>query len=555
MCFFDVRYFNTNLLTVSFLALCACGGSGGGTTATTPILPPPSANTGPTWTKDVFQNEANFKDRCSVIRSGTNPATGQPYPDVAGSSLYEKHWMRSWSNNTYLWYNEIIDRDPASIADRLDYFEVLKTEATTASGNAKDRFHFSINTSEYQELISSGASAGYGFELALISRSVPRDIRIAFTEPNSPARADPANLARGDIILEVNGVDAINGSSQSDVDTLNAALFPAETGESHTFKIRDLDTQTDRTFTITSAVVTTESVNITKTIDVAGAKVGYLHFTTFGTSSAEQALFDAMTDFQNNGITELVLDLRYNGGGFLDIAGELGYMIAGAAQTTGRDFDKIVFNDKHPTINPVTGNTITPTPFHSTGQGFSVPNGTALPSVNLNRVFILSTSGTCSASEAVINGLRGVDVEVVLIGTTTCGKPYGFYGTDNCGETYFTIQFRGENDKGFGDYADGFTPIDTAVNNGELITGCEVGDDFSKLLGDESEAQLATALSYMQTGTCPVRAEVSGVFSKTSVGDSVGDNVMSLLGDERVRNLYLLKNSRIENLPIPDEDK
>jgi len=541
----------TSLATVSMLVLAACGGSGGGnTTPTTPVTPPPT-NTGPTWTQGVFQNESTFKDRCAVIRSGTNPATGGAYPDVAGSVLYEKHWLRSWSNNTYLWYDEITDRDPASIADKLAYFDVLKTEATTASGNSKDRFHFTANTADYQERVSSGAGSGYGFDLALISSSPPRDIRIAFTEPNSPARAAPANLARGDIILEVDGVDAVNGSTQADVDVLNAALFPADPGESHTFKIRDLDTQAERTFSITSATVTTEPVNIAKTINVGGNPVGYMHFTTFGTSTAEQALFDAMTTFQNDGITDLVLDLRYNGGGFLDIAGELGYMIAGAAQTTGRDFDKIVFNDKHPTINPVTGSTLTATPFHSTGQGFSVANGTPLPSVNLNRVFILSTSGTCSASEAVINSLRGVDVEVVLIGTTTCGKPYGFYGTDNCGETYFTIQFRGENDKGFGDYADGFTPIDAAVNSGELITGCEVGDDFSKLLGDESEAQLATAISYMQTGVCPVQAEVPDVKTKRPIGDDTA----SLLNDPRVRSLLLLDNSRIENRPIPREDK
>lgn len=549
-----MRFFKASLFTSTFV-LVACGGGGGGGSANTPTTPPPTGNTGPTWTQGVFQNESNFKDRCAVVRTGTNPATGQPYPDVTGSVLYEKHWLRSWSNNTYLWYDEITDRDPASIADKLAYFDVLKTEATTASGNAKDRFHFTINTADYQERVSSGSSAGYGAELALISTSPPRDIRIAFTEPNAPASTSPANLARGDIILEIDGVDAVNGGSQADVDVLNAALFPSNTGESHTFKIMDFDTQAERTFSMTSATVTTAPVNIAKTINVAGNTVGYLHFTTFGTASAEQAVFDAITTFQNAGITDLVLDLRYNGGGFLDIAGELGYMIAGPAQTNSKDFDKVVFNAKHPTINPVTGNPLTATPFHSTGQGFSVSNGTPLPSVNLGRVFILSTSGTCSASEAVINGLRGADVEVVLIGTTTCGKPYGFYATDNCGETYFTIQFRGENDKGFGDYADGFTPIDAAVNSGELIAGCEVSDDFTKLLGDESEAQLATALSYIQTGMCPVQSETPSV--KAKIDDL--DDTASLLNDPRVRNLLLLKNSRIENMPLPktmpSEDK
>ena len=539
-----MRFLTLGLISTSFLVLSACGGGGGGSSSA-PVTPPSGGNTGPTWTKDVFQAESNFKDRCAAPRTGTNPATGNPYPDISGSVLYEKHWLRSWSNNTYLWYNEIDDKNPASTADKLEYFDLLKTEATTASGNKRDRFHFTINTEEYQERVSSGAVAGYGHKLALLSRSVPRDIRIAFTEPNSPARSAPANLVRGAVILEIDGVDAINGSGQANVDIINAGLFPEGAGEDHTFKVRDLASGAERTFTMTSAIVTTKPVNVAKTISVNGNNVGYLHFTTFGTSSSEKALFDAFTDFRNQGITDLVLDLRYNGGGFLDIAGELGYMIAGSTRTRGRDFDKIVFNDKHPNVNPVTGRSLTPTPFYSTGQGFSVAEGTALPTTNLGRVFILSTSGTCSASEAVINGLRGVNVDVVMIGTTTCGKPYGFYATDNCGETYFTIQFRGENDKGFGDYADGFTPIDAVVNSGELIDGCEVPDDFSKLLGNESEAQLATALSYIQTGVCPVRAELPGPIAKPIAFD----DATSLFTDARVRSLYMLEHSRIDNAP------
>ena len=187
-------------------------------------------------------------------------------------------------------------------------------------------------------------------------------------------------------------------------------------------------------------------------------------------------------------------------------------------------------------------------------RGFSVAAGTALPTVNLNRVFILSTARTCSASEAVINGLRGVDVEVVLIGTTTCGKPYGFYATDNCGVTYFTIQFRGENDKTFGDYADGFTPIDAAINSGELIPGCEVGDDFTKVMGDETEALFSTALSYRETGVCPVVATKSlGEASNKASAAFASDDPLSLYNDPRVRSRLLLEQSLILNAPLGKE--
>ena len=103
-----------------------------------------------------------------------------------------------------------------------------------------------------------------------------------------------------------------------------------------------------------------------------------------------------------------------------------------------------------------------------------------------------------------MNGLRGVDIEVIQIGSTTCGKPYGFYPQDNCGTTYFTIQFRGVNEKNFGDYTDGFSPDNTPVNQaGTVIPGCSVADDFSKQLGDSAEGRLATALAYRDGVACP----------------------------------------------------
>ena len=122
----------------------------------------------------------------------------------------------------------------------------------------------------------------------------------------------------------------------------------------------------------------------------------------------------------------------------------------------------------------------------------------------MTRVFILATGNTCSASEAVINGLRGIDVEVVLIGDTTCGKPYGFYPTDNCSTTYFTIQFQGVNAKGFGEYSEGFRLASNPMFEDQL-PGCSVADDFTQVLGNESEALLASAIGYAESGTCPVQ--------------------------------------------------
>jgi hypothetical protein len=179
-------------------------------------------------------------------------------------------------------------------------------------------------------------------------------------------------------------------------------------------------------------------------------------------------------------------------------------MIAGDARTAGQQFEQTIFNDKHTATNPVTGRPLAPTPFYKTTVGLpgSSPAGSPLPTLNLDRVFVLTTGDTCSASEAIINGLRGVDVRVIQIGSATCGKPYGFYDFDNCGTTYFSIQFKGVNAKNFGDYADGFVPTTTASVRGDQVEGCPIADDFSKQLGDPQERMLSVALSYRTNNTC-----------------------------------------------------
>jgi hypothetical protein len=119
-------------------------------------------------------------------------------------------------------------------------------------------------------------------------------------------------------------------------------------------------------------------------------------------------------------------------------------------------------------------------------------------------VFVLTGPETCSASEAVINGLRGVNVQVIQIGSTTCGKPYGFYPQDNCGTTYFSIEFQGDNAQGFGDYPDGFSPQNSAALTSAVLPGCSVADDFSHQLGDPAEGRLSEALDYRAGGSCTV---------------------------------------------------
>ena len=527
------------------LMLSACGG-GGGSSSPQPTAVNQTTNTGTTQTGNtnnsgfvagVFQSSSVFKDSCGAPRTSTASET---FPDMQGSFEDEGYWLRSWSNDTYLWYDEIQDRDPGlyatSAAGVAEYFELLKTEATTPSGNPKDRFHFTRDTAEYLAESQQGITFGYGATYKLISSSAPRELVIVLVNDNSPA-AD-AGLQRGARIVTVDGVDLINGS---DADTLNAGLWPNEVNEDHSFEVLDPGATERRTITMTSAQIDTDAVPQTRIIDTDSGKVGYLLFTDH-ILTAEQQLVDAVTQMRDANITDLVLDLRYNRGGYLYLANQVSYMIAGAG-VSGQTFNSLQFNEKNPGVNPVTGGAVSADAFLTTTTENAAPAGAALPTLALlqPRVFVLTTSSTCSASEAIINGLRGVGVEVIQFGSTTCGKPYGFYPQDNCGTTYFTTQFRSVNAAGFGDYPDGFSPVNSTESTvGVTLPGCQAVDDYTPL-GETTEPMLAAALAYRQNGgVCSgasSQGTTRGVLSSLNQGSLIGPT--GTLGGDMGGNMYI----------------
>ena len=534
---------------LSILLLSACGGGGGssspkptganqitdtGTTQTpntdtTQTQNPGSAN----FVAGIFQPSSVFKDSCGTPRTST---TSETFPDMQGSFEDEGHWLRSWSNDTYLWYDEIQDRDPGlyatSAAGVTEYFDLLKTEATTRSGNPKDRFHFTNDTAEYVARMQQGMTFGYGAAYELISSSAPRELVIVLVNENSPA-AD-AGLQRGARIVTVDGVDLINGS---DTDTLNAGLWPNQINEDHNFEVLDPGATERRTITMTSAQIDSDAVPETRIIDTDSGKVGYLLFTDH-ILTAERQLIDAVTQMRNANVADLVLDLRYNQGGFLYLANQMSYMIAGSG-VSGQTFSSLQFNQKNPGVNPVTGGAVSADAFLTTTTENATPAGAALPTLELPqpRVFVLTTSSTCSASEAIINGLRGVDVEVIQFGSTTCGKPYGFYPQDNCGTTYFTTQFRSINADGFGDYPDGFSPANSTESTvGVTLPGCQTVDDYTPL-GEPTEPMLAAALAYRENGgVCSEansQSSARGVLSSLNQGSLIGP------GGNMTGNMYI----------------
>jgi len=476
-------------MTVALLLAACGGGSTPPATEAPPVVTPPVAGPPDTTPPDTRPDDPppvradwlNLLNHCETPRTGLQ-ASGVPYTDVPGTLEEEQRWVRAFINETYLWYDEVpTNLHRADYKTAQDYFEVLKTPQITASGRAKDRFHFTYPSAIWEAMSTAGVELTYGITWQRnTDASAKRMWAVALVEPGSPAAQ--AGLRRGDVLLSADGT-AITDDSTAGTAALNAALFPTTAGSTHQLVLQRANATL--TVSLTSQQLAMAPVQNVKVIPTAAGPVGYLQFHDHN-AVAEAGLVNAITSLRDAGIQDLVLDMRYNGGGYLSVANELAYMIAGPEATSGKIFERLLANNK---LGDRTGDR-----FVTVSAGLApalLKRGVALPYLNLKRVTVLTTAGTCSASESIINGLRGIDVEVNLIGGETCGKPYAFVPAPNCGTTYFAIQLQGVNNKGFGDYADGFKPTCAAV------------DDLTRDVGDPAESMLATALSYRTHGVCP----------------------------------------------------
>jgi hypothetical protein len=217
-----------------------------------------------------------------------------------------------------------------------------------------------------------------------------------------------------------------------------------------------------------------------------GHPFGYIRFDDHSVGAQDQ-LISAFRQVRDNGGGDLVLDLRYNSGGYLYIALTAASMVTGPA-ANGAVFEQLRYNDKRGAETAQSALRFSSTVQYPEAQS---PVGTPLPQLNLPRVFILTSGRTCSASESIINSLRGIDVQVIRIGTATCGKPYGFHEKDNCGWAFFPIEFQGTNAKGFGDYTTGFSPT------------CQVQDGSATLAGSAGDPLLTAARYFIDNNACP----------------------------------------------------
>lgn len=471
---YSFREICSPLLLVSVSLLAGCGDS---KVTSTPVN---RNDAGLTWVQNQYAPYRDFLHRCAAPRTGINPATGKPFDDGPGSATLEKFALRSFSRQTYLWASQLADQDPTSGLNPQAYFELLKIPS--------DRFHFYVSSEEnYKEFIL-GKPLSYGITWF---RDSNEEIVVTYVERNSPAEA--AGVMRGYRVVQMDG----RVESALSQEEFLAAIYPTEQSPSHRFIFKNNQGVQQPEVRLSAAEIQVNSVQNLQYFTTANErKVAYFSFGSFN-GTAEKELINTVNEINQTGAQELILDLRFNGGGYLDLAAELAYMLAGDGVTNTPVFSALRF---------APGNTVYKDellPFLRTTQALSsdVVKDQPLPTLNLKRLYVLTSPSTCSASESLINGLRGADFPVVQVGTATCGKPFGMVPLSNCGFDYYTINFRYENAKGFSAFENGLAPRNSVQAQGSPL-GCDLADQYREPLGSASESLLAAALNHIDSGSC-----------------------------------------------------
>ncbi|HEY0045625.1 MAG TPA: S41 family peptidase [Flavobacterium sp.] len=391
-------------------------------------------------------------------------------------------------NLFYLWQEDVPDLDDDRFSsqddlneflreypDPIDLFEHLRVDPSI------DRF--SVIYSDYRILegVLTGTAKNNGIDFGLRLKSgSTTDVFgwVRYILPNSSASA--ADIQRGDIFYAVNGIPLTVSNYQS--------LLANDT---YTLNLADYDngniTPNGQSVTVTKTEYSENPVLITNVYESGSHRIGYLMYNGFYTGYENQ-LNAAFGQLASQNITDLVLDLRYNSGGSVATSTRLASMITG--QFTGQLFAKEQWNSKlqahYEEDNP-----------ESLMNNFTseLGNGGAINHLNLNRVYVLTSRSTASASELVINGLEPY-IDVIQIGDLTTGKNVGSvtlydspdFGPENKNPDHkYAMQplvLKIVNKDNFGDYLGGLVPDHLVIEN-----LADLGQ-----LGNENEALFSTAI-------------------------------------------------------------
>jgi carboxyl-terminal processing protease len=419
---------------------------------------------------------------------GGSPAVAPAAPPVADAAACpvpdQRASLRSFLDDQYFWYASLAAPDE-SAASMDAYFQSMLYRPT-------DRYSFTQPSVAFNQVFTDGRRIGYGYTTVWADAG-HTIMRVRNVEPRSPVAL--AGLARGDIVVSIDGYtpDAIAGGQAGPV---------TAAGIERTFVVRNA-AGVQRVLRVQSAEYPLTPVATVATLDAvrdgAPVKVGYLAYSQFVQYSSFD-LYNAFVQFAQAGVGELILDMRYNGGGSVAVSRDLASMIGGD-RTGNLLYAYLRFNDKNRGMNT------------SVVLNTSVPGGTPFPMPGgVPRLIVIGSGSTASASELIINGLRPF-MPVVLVGETTYGKPYGFIPRDNCGTIYNAVQFTTVNSLNQGHYDTGFTP------------DCPVADDLDHQLGDPAEARIRAALGYIETGRCPAAPQAATAATPLKPSAVFGDTV------------------------------
>ncbi len=379
------------------------------------------------------------------------PVTNTSTETEANTALYDL--MKEW----YYWYNYLPEINPAGYKDPYELMNVLRYKPF-------DRWSF---VDDYEAFMAAmqGTFVGHGIRMGL---DASNNVRIVLIYKNSPLYSQ--GVRRGWIIKKLNGVDLAPIFLAGDAETYNQLIGPPQEGITNVFTFVKPD-MVEVTIETTKAKFDLNSVLVDTIYNLSTGKTGYLAFNEFIEPSTDE-LKASFLKFKSNGVKDLILDMRYNTGGILEVARQLSSYISGRAEADV--LVKCIFNDKKTAEN----NSIY----------FLSANDYAL---NLTRLVVITTYETASASEVVINGLDPY-LEVVLVGDTTNGKPTGMnvwgYPDRTPKYVYAPVTFKMVNKNDFGDFFDGFPPD-------KYVT-----DDLSHDFGDTNELCLKEAIYYIEHG-------------------------------------------------------
>ncbi|WP_445664019.1 S41 family peptidase [Fodinibius sp. AD559] len=364
--------------------------------------------------------------------SDSSPTDPDPGNETNEEASAEKEFVWDAMNYWYYWQGDVTELGDDYFDNDTDFNNYLKdfsdAEALFESlRHPDDDFSFFIDDYEEYQDEQDGIYAALGFNYGFYYRDQERTKLVGYVRyiiPGSPA--EDAGLKRLDLFTKVDGTTI----------TVNNYLDLLTNDSAHELTLAKIDTSggdieyvDDETVTVESREVIEDPILTTKVVDTSGVKIGYLMYNSFQTNS-HQDLNDVFADFKNQGVNELVLDLRYNGGGSVITSQLLSSMISGLGSST--KFGEFSYNEKRAENNNREVYFLDEVPLENEegdierdSEGDFV-NSESMNSLSLNNVYVLTSSGTASASETVINSLLP-HREVIYIGLKTVGKDEGSF--------------------------------------------------------------------------------------------------------------------------------